>query len=360
MDAEVMENRKRGLRYMCALSLLLVSVCPLSCTGSWMWLGVTSTGALEKLDCTNLPLSHRQRELCRKKPFLLPSIQDGARLAIRECQNQFRHERWNCSTTNEVSVFGHELTSGTKETAFIYAVMAAGLVHTVTRSCSQGNMTECGCDPRLQGSSVPAEGWHWGGCSDHIQYGTWFSRKFIDNAVKNMSTSRGGYTLLAMNQHNTEAGRQAIDRTMATDCRCHGVSGSCAVKTCWRTMAPFERVGLYLKDRYEHSVQVSDRSKRKTRRKEQRRPQVDKHQLIFFNKSPNYCLEDQRRGVAGTRGRRCNRTSAGPDGCNLLCCGRGYNTHVVRHVQRCECKFVWCCYVRCRRCESMNDMHTCK
>ncbi|XP_039996692.1 protein Wnt-16 isoform X1 [Xiphias gladius] len=236
--------------------------------------------------------------------------------------------------------------------------MAAGLVHAITRSCSHGNMTECGCDTRLQGGGLAAEGWHWGGCSDHIQYGTWFSRKFIDNAVKNMSTSRGGYTLITMNQHNTEAGRQAIDRTMSTDCRCHGVSGSCAVKTCWRTMAPFERVGVYLKERYERSVQVSDRSRRKTRRKDQRRLPVDKHQLIFFNKSPNYCLEDRRRGVSGTRGRRCNRTSAGSDGCNLLCCGRGYNTHVVRHVQRCECKFVWCCYVRCRRCESMNDMHT--
>ena len=153
---------------------------------------------------------------------------------------------------------------------------------------------------------------------------------------------------------------QAIHRTMSTHCRCHGVSGSCAVKTCWRTMAAFDHVGAYLKDRYEHSVQVSDRSRRKSRKKDQRRLPVDKQQLIFFNKSPNYCLEDQRRGIAGTRGRRCNRTSTGPDGCNLLCCGRGYNTHVVRNVQRCECKFVWCCYVRCRRCESMNDMHTCK
>ncbi|KAG7215107.1 hypothetical protein INR49_022755 [Caranx melampygus] len=87
--------------------------------------------------------------------------------------------------------------------------MAAGLVHAVTRSCSQGNLTECGCDTRLQGSGSAAEGWHWGGCSDHIQYGTWFSRKFIDSTVKNTSTtSRGGYTLVTMNQHNTEAGRQ--------------------------------------------------------------------------------------------------------------------------------------------------------
>ncbi|XP_037616948.1 protein Wnt-16 [Sebastes umbrosus] len=355
-----MERRSCGVRHMCTLTLLLACVCPLCCRATWMWLGVTPTLAPEHQGCADLPLSHRQTELCRLKPFLLPSIQDGARLAIAECQSQFRHERWNCSTTEHPSVFGHELTSGTKETAFIHAVMAAGLVHAVTRSCSQGNMTECGCDTRLQGGGSPAEGWHWGGCSDHIHYGIWFSRKFIDNTVKNMSMTRGGYTLSTTNQHNSEAGRQAIVRTMSTHCRCHGVSGSCAVKTCWKTVAAFERVGVYLKERYERSVQVSDRSKRKMRRKEPRRLPVDMHQLIFFNKSPNYCLEDRRRGIAGTRGRRCNRTSTGSDSCILLCCGRGYNTHLVRHVQRCECKFIWCCYVRCRRCESMNDMHTCK
>ncbi|XP_028275137.1 protein Wnt-16-like [Parambassis ranga] len=107
-----MEGRSCGVRHMCALTLLLVSVCPLCCRASWMWLGVTSAGMLEKLGCVNLPLSPRQRELCRRKPFLLPSIQDGARLAVAACQSQFRHERWNCSTTKEPPVFGHELTSG--------------------------------------------------------------------------------------------------------------------------------------------------------------------------------------------------------------------------------------------------------
>lgn len=69
-------------------------------------------GVPEKLGCAALPLSHKQRDLCRKKPFLLPSIQDGARLAIAECQSQFRHERWNCSTREDPSVFGYESTSG--------------------------------------------------------------------------------------------------------------------------------------------------------------------------------------------------------------------------------------------------------
>ncbi|XP_068442828.1 protein Wnt-16 [Clinocottus analis] len=363
-----------GVRHMCTLTLLLLT----GCKASWMRLGLTPSGGLsgvlaggpagapEQQDCASLPLSLKQTELCQKKPFLLAGVRVGARLAIAECQSQFRHERWNCSTSEDPSVFGHELTSGTKETAFIHAMMAAGLVHAVTRSCSQGNVTECGCDTRLQGGGSPAEGWHWGGCSDHIRYGIWFSRKFIDNAVTNTTTAGGGLSLSSglalssMNRHNSEAGRQAVVSTMATHCRCHGVSGSCAVKTCWKTVAAFERVGLHLKERYERSTQVLDRSRRKTRRKEQRRLPVAADQLIFFNKSPNYCLQDARRGVAGTRGRRCNRTSGGSDSCVLLCCGRGYNTHLVRQVQRCECKFVWCCYVRCRRCESMNDMHTCK
>ncbi|MCI4388827.1 hypothetical protein PGIGA_G00090530 [Pangasianodon gigas] len=350
-----------GLHLFELFFLVLLSGYPLCCQGSWMWLGITSVGIVEKMGCSNLPLSSKQKDVCKRKPYLLPSIKDGARLGIAECQSQFRHERWNCSTSKQPAVFGYELTSGTKETAFIYAIMAAGLVHSVTRSCSAGNMTECSCDTTLTGSGSQTEVWHWGGCSDDIAYGMWFSRRFIDHATKNAS-AHGDEALLIMNQHNSEAGRQAVAKTMWTDCRCHGVSGSCAVKTCWKTMASFERVGTYLKDRYENSIQVLDRTKRKFRRKEkeQRHMPIGREELIFLNKSPNYCVEDRRLGVAGTRGRRCNRTSAGPDGCNLLCCGRGYNTHVVRHVERCECKFIWCCYVRCRRCETMNDIHTCK
>ncbi|XP_048864347.1 protein Wnt-16 [Brienomyrus brachyistius] len=341
--------------------IFLFSLYPILCQGSWMWLGVTSAGVPEKISCSNIPLTSKQKDICKRKPYLLASIRDGARLGIAECQTQFKHERWNCSTTRDLSVFGYERTSGTKETAFIYAVMAAGLVHAVTRSCSAGNMTECSCDASLQGSGSSSGGWHWGGCSDDIQFGTWFSRKFIDSGVRNISAKEAD-ALVSMNQHNNEAGRQAVAKTMLTDCRCHGVSGSCAVKTCWRTLAPFERVGRFLKQRYEDSVHMLDRIKGKVRRKEkeQRRMPVTKDELVFLNKSPNYCVEDRRLGVAGTRGRRCNRTSSGPDGCSLLCCGRGYNTHVVRSVERCECKFVWCCYVRCRRCESMSDMHTCK
>ena len=53
--------------------------------------------------------------------------------------------------------------AGGRETAFIYAVTSAGVVHAVTQACSLGNLTECSCDMQKQGLDTP-EGWKWGGC----------------------------------------------------------------------------------------------------------------------------------------------------------------------------------------------------
>ena len=65
-------------------------------------------------------------------------------------------------------------------------------------------------------------------------------------------------------------------------------------------------------------------------------------------------------GSLGTTGRVCNKTSDGPDGCDVMCCGRGYNTKRVQQTRQCECKFHWCCYVKCRECTESVDVNTCK
>ena len=35
---------------------------------------------------------------------------------------------------------------------------------------------------------------------------------------------------------------QLLERTMKVECKCHGVSGSCELKTCWRSLASFRMV----------------------------------------------------------------------------------------------------------------------
>lgn len=99
--------------------------------------------------------------------------------------------------------------SSTKETAFIYAVMAAGLVHSVTRSCSAGNMTmflwHHLAERRLSEWRLAL-----GGMLHDVQYGMSFSRKFLD-FIRN-TTAKESKVLLAMNLHNNEAGRQVCIR----------------------------------------------------------------------------------------------------------------------------------------------------
>ena len=57
-------------------------------------------------------LSPRQTKFCQLYPDHMPSVGRGARTAIAECQWQFRHRRWNCSTVDDNSVFGRVIDSG--------------------------------------------------------------------------------------------------------------------------------------------------------------------------------------------------------------------------------------------------------
>ncbi|CAG2060700.1 unnamed protein product, partial [Timema podura] len=143
--------------------------------------------------------------------------------------------------------------------------------------------------------------------------------------------------------------------------------------------------------------------------------------LIYVTKSPDYCLKDVRVGSQGTRGSSgkntwrgvdycnlnskgtdtpqeiassqtfprsgmthgnnthsfsqeskdailsrgkervwCNASSTGYDSCEDMCCGRGHRTLSVERVERCHCKYYWCCYVKCKTCRHWVEVHQCK
>lgn len=67
----------------------------------------------KKLSCSELNgLSKGQTQLCDLYQDHIPHIGRGARLGINECQYQFKNQRWNCSTVDDDSVFGHVLNIG--------------------------------------------------------------------------------------------------------------------------------------------------------------------------------------------------------------------------------------------------------
>ena len=43
----------------------------------------------------------RQAEICRKEPQVLHEIVKGAQLGTKECQQQFKNRRWNCTTARK-------------------------------------------------------------------------------------------------------------------------------------------------------------------------------------------------------------------------------------------------------------------
>ncbi|OQV22138.1 Protein Wnt-4 [Hypsibius exemplaris] len=313
--------------------------------------------------CGSIPgLVDRQVALCRRNPEIFWHIRDAAKLAIKECQYQFHNERWNCTTSNDRHVFGKTMSKATKETAFITAISSAAVVYSVVSACSSGNVTGCGCvDIRRQSQKPAGDGWTWSGCTDNIEYGMWFSRQFND-AQEDIKRKDARNVKDAMHLHNKETGRTVVQRQMGKDCRCHGVSGSCETKSCWRKMAPFRDTGNELKAKHDNAVWIA----RKYAKKLKRRGRMVKHrpitnnELVFLEKSPDYCRHNPAKGIAGTAGRLCNATSTGPEGCGTLCCKRGYITQVIWRREQCRCKFVWCCEVKCQICNIKKEIHTCK
>ncbi|XP_070978277.1 protein Wnt-7b-like [Oncorhynchus clarkii lewisi] len=330
-------------------------------SGSYLALSsVVALGA--NIICNKIPgLAPRQLTLCQSRPDAIIIIGEGAQLGINECKYQFRYGRWNCSALGERTVFGQELRVGSREAAFTYAITAAGVAHSVTAACSQGNLSQCGCDWEKQGYHDQEEGWKWGGCSANIKYGVEVSIRFVDAREIKKNARR------LMNLHNNEAGRKILEEHMKLECKCHGMSGSCTTKTCWTTLPKFREIGYILKERYGEAVQVEPvrasrlRQPSFLRLKESRGYQKPTDtDLVYLERSPNYCEEDTATGSTGTRGRLCNHTSPHTDGCNLMCCGRSHNTHQYTRVWQCNCKFQWCCFVKCNTCSERSEVFTCK
>ncbi|KAK2091409.1 hypothetical protein P7K49_030693 [Saguinus oedipus] len=96
----------------------------------------------------------------------------------------------------------HFSISWSREAAFTYAIIAAGVAHAITAACTQGNLSDCGCDKEKQGQYHRDEGWKWGGCSADIRYGIGFAKVFVDAR----EIKQNARTL--MNLHNNEAGRK--------------------------------------------------------------------------------------------------------------------------------------------------------
>lgn len=180
---------------------------------------------------------------------------------------------------------------------------------------------------------------------------------------------------------------QAVKSGLKTTCKCHGVSGSCAVRTCWKQLSPFHDTGRLLKFRYDTAVRVLSANNAATagdvevsvggNRKHPSpgpssgisggggsgsgggsiaamMPRARPTELVYLEESPSFCRPS--RYSPGTAGRPCAKDTS----CGSLCCGRGYNTALHLTTLSCHCQVRWCCHVECQTCLREEEVYTCK
>ncbi|XP_052812521.1 protein Wnt-9a-like [Mya arenaria] len=361
--------------------------------------------------CDLLLLQRKQRKMCRRERGVAATLLEAVSLATNECEYQFRTERWNCSLYDQYRL--NILNRGFKETSFLYAISSAGLVHTFARACSKGAIERCTCDESK--SLKNKEAWLWGGCGDNIKFGLKFSRRFLRAGKR-----RGKDIRAKVDQHNIRLGRKVVKSAVQTRCKCHGISGSCTVRTCWRQLATFLEVGNVLKEKYENSYKVvtftNDATGKSTTSDDitlennsgnilhplqlkqelnDNRTDRDKNSIKSNRKSKSKRDRKSSSNVRDSRSRshrnrrdditispRANLMvhlensptfcDAGPyskgtsgrvcdkSDCDVMCCGRGYNIRSAVVRRACQCQVHWCCYVDCKQCVSEEEKLICK
>ncbi|KAL9705416.1 hypothetical protein quinque_008934 [Culex quinquefasciatus] len=311
--------------------------------------------------CSRIPgLSTYQKQLCVEAPDAVVSLSAGQLLGAQECQEQFKGHRWNCTQVWKKDMFGHifrnpcpheqqpNMGCGSREAAFTYGITSAGAVHAITAACAKGNISMCGCDSKQKSQfSTESDNWKWGGCSADIAFGMRFAKKFLD-AREIESDDRS-----LMNLHNNRVGRKIVKVLLRTECK----FGNIMMRK-YRKAKMVQAIPAVGKDNGSLQLVLKRRGKQQHTGVNSQKPK--RMEMIYLHPSPNYCERDMSTGILGTIGRQCNRSSTSMDKCDLLCCGRGYNTHNIVKSWQCNCKFKWCCTVSCDICTERIEEYTCK
>ncbi|KAG7162134.1 Wnt-9a-like [Homarus americanus] len=406
--------------------------------------------------CERVGVEGWGRRECGRSVEVAEVIVEAAWLGATHCQDLMTYNRWNCSLGRSRRKI---MRKAMQETAFLEALSSASVAHVVSRACARGRLTPCSCLSSLHSTPDTLKAWRWGGCGDDLKYGRKYvsvclcgagAHRFAEklfqgkrrrhsrrqsrsgSGIPSNSSSRRGPQRSRdfksqIDAHNACVGIVTVMKGSQQTCKCHGVSGSCTMKTCWMQLPSFaastrimnrprarrqRKMGRFTRTVGDDDGQVSgtihsnpggltpwelqmplqdhrmeredfrligdtsskhhnkriprsfgNTAHRPSQRNEKRSqlfkrpcrsPLGDPTKLIYLDSSPNYCHKNKH--GPGTSGRACKKR----ENCDMLCCGRGYDTTVSVLWEPCRCRVKWCCEVLCHNCSRTTEIYTCK
>ena len=176
-------------------------------------------------------------------------------------------------------------------------------------------------------------------------------------------------------------------------CRCHGFSGSCSLRTCWRELPTVHDISDALKEKHDEAVKVEVTIPRDGSPAflQYLDPVTNRHvyppnaNLVYVEQSEDFCSTNGN----FTRDRQClpeellpGSGSTGSSGmlggigytntdlreiamaehfppCESFCCTGQYVEIVKTISQTCNCRFIWCCDVVCDTCTQNITEYRC-
>ena len=280
------------------------------------WLGVTKSES--DVFCLSDSLDHIQRRLCQRHTRFIPAIRHAAETTVQECKTGMGLRRWGCSSLQALPDIKPEMRAATAESAFVHALSTAQLTSSMYRLCESGTIGTCK--------------------KHHINQ---FVGEFTD-AVSIRHKSRAGAQI---DIHNAKVGREIAWGSKGTICKCHGQSGSCTQKTCWRTAPDDRKVRHKLTKKYDSAAKIMRAVPAELREL------VSRNRLLYTEPKRTYC--------ATTAGRECLPDSNETNGCKQMCCNRGY-LHKQTTVIDEYCRFIWPSSVKCEPAIKTVSTYLCK
>ena len=157
---------------------------------------------------------------------------------------------------------------------------------------------------------------------------------------------------------------QVVHDNIVEVCKCHGLSGGCTLRKCTKTLPSLREVSsLLVVEKYNKARRViPSRDSMNFIPYDSSEVAVKPGDLIYLDKSPDFCFRDISIGSPGVTGLECDgHVRRGSNSCSSRCCDRGFiEKEVEVEVEHGCCKFIWCCSIRCTKCTKKVTLHFCK